>query len=111
MAFRYRAPLYREESEITEIALGTDVATQRAQQILAKAQELAAADGETEFADSLTIEEGERPKGRAYLRITADTANGEAVEFGDDGPDTNQARRRILGRAGGVVIFDDSEGD
>lgn len=100
---RYVAPLYREESEIAKIAMESALAQKVAEQVLTKAQQLARAEGETQFAESLHIETGVRPKGRPFIQVVADDPLAERTEFGD----TNTTRRRILGRAAGVTIYSD----
>lgn len=104
MVFKYRAPLYSELAEVAKIAMGTDEAQKVAQAVFEKAQSIAREEGEEQFADSLQLVAGERPKGRPYIRITADDPEAERKEFGD----TNQARLRILGRAAGITIFPDT---
>ena len=71
-----------------------------AEAILPKAVALATAAGETVFAASLRIEDGVRPKGRAFSRVIADDPSATAVEFGAN--DTE--RRRILGEAAGTQV-------
>lgn len=105
MVFRYRAPLYSEGAEIAKIAMESDTAQNVAKAILEKAQELARAAGYDEYADQLRIETGERPRGRPYIRVIADTDDASDIEFGDTGTE----RLRILGRAGNVVIFPDTK--
>lgn len=63
-----------------------------------RAKSLARAEVGSEFADAIRVEEATRPRGRPTARVIADREDGEAVEFGD----TNQERRRILGRAAAV---------
>lgn len=69
-----------------------------AEQILPRAKELAKAAKLPEFAVSLKVEDGTRPKGRPYSRVTADHPDGEKIEWGD----TNTNRRRILGQAANI---------
>jgi len=71
-----------------------------AEAILPKAVALANAAGETAFAESLRVEDGVRPKGRAFSRVIADDASAAAVEFGSNDTD----RRRILGQAAGTQV-------
>ncbi|WP_431980009.1 hypothetical protein [Streptomyces qinglanensis] len=63
-----------------------------------RAKSLARAEVSDEFADAIRVEEDTRPKGRPTARVIADRDDAEAVEWGD----TNQERRRILGRAANV---------
>ncbi len=63
-----------------------------------RAKSLARAEVSEEFAEAIYVEEETRPRGRPTARVIADRDDGEAVEFGD----TNQDRRRILGRAAQV---------
>ena len=63
-----------------------------------RARALARAEVSEEFADAIRVEEDTRPRGRPTARVIADRDDAEAVEFGD----TNQERRRILGRAAHV---------
>ena len=71
-----------------------------AEEILPKAVALATAAGETVFAESLRVEDGIRPKGRAYSRVIADFDGATAVEHGDN----NVERRRILGQAANTQV-------
>lgn len=71
-----------------------------AQQILPAAKALAQQAKLPEYAASLRVEDGVRPKGRSYSRVIADDPNATAVEYGDN--DTE--RRRILGRAANVQV-------
>ncbi|MEV5977490.1 hypothetical protein [Streptomyces sp. NPDC052114] len=63
-----------------------------------RAQALARAEVSDEFAEAIYVEEDIRPRGRPTARVIADREDAESVEFGD----TNQDRRRILGRAAQV---------
>lgn len=105
MPFRYRRPLYSELAEVAKIAMESREAQDVAQKIYDQAKTIAQQEGETQFAENLKIEAGERPKGRPFIRVTADDPEAERIEFGD----TNQARLRILGRAAGVIIFPDTK--
>jgi len=71
-----------------------------AEKILPKAVALATEAGETAFAASLRVEDGIRPKGRAYSRVIADFDGATAVEHGDN----NVERRRILGQAANTQV-------
>jgi len=71
-----------------------------AQQILPAAKALALAAKMPEYAASLRVEDGVRPKGRTYSRVIADDQSATAVEFGDNATQ----RRRILGTAANVQV-------
>lgn len=105
MPFRYQRPLYSELAEVAKIAMESEVAEKVTEAIYDNAKSIAQQEGETQFAENLKIEAGERPKGRPFRRVIADDSEGERKEFGD----TNQARLRILGRAAGVIIFPDTK--
>ncbi|MDT0381431.1 hypothetical protein RM572_21975 [Streptomyces sp. DSM 42041] len=66
-----------------------------ADQVEPRAKSLARTEVSDEFAEAIRVEEDTRPKGRPTARVIADREDAEQVEFGD----TNQERRRILGRA------------
>lgn len=74
-----------------------------ADKIAAKAKAIALKEGLTQYADSIQVTEGQRPKGRGFREVIADTPDGEKREWGD----TDTARLRILGRASGVKVFPD----
>lgn len=73
---------------------------QVAAQIAPQARAIAEGEHLDVFADAITVEDGTRPKGRSFSRVTADDPDAEAHEFGD----TNTQRRRVLGRAAGVAV-------
>lgn len=89
---------------LREVGAIQDALDSTADAVRSRATSDAGAAGETAFAGSLRRESGVRPKGRPYARVIADYEGASAVEFGD----TNKVRRRILGRAAGVTIFNDS---
>lgn len=94
----------------------TDATLKVAETIYATAHADAASQGLTDYAALLKVEQGTRPKGRTYSRVTAqDTQAGEdggappaispsVYEWGSE----QIRRRRILGKAAGVAIFSDS---
>lgn len=86
--------------EASVLAVADPIIEKAAEQILEKARELATEQGFTEYADSLSITEGTRPKGRGFREIIADDPQGEALEWGDN----STVRRRILGQAAGVQV-------
>lgn len=101
MVFKY-VPSREGVGEASVIAAAADDAIQHAAAaILAKAQSLAEGDPAlADFAASLHIETGARPKGRGFARVIADSADAAALEWGDSVTE----RRRILGQAAGVKI-------
>ncbi|WP_263170681.1 hypothetical protein [Streptomyces sp. SCSIO ZS0520] len=67
----------------------------QAEEIVPRARALARAEVGEEFADSITVSEEIRPRGRPTAKVVADRADAEAHEYGD----SSTARRRVLGRA------------
>ncbi|BAU83340.1 phage protein [Streptomyces laurentii] len=67
----------------------------QADEIAPRARALARAEIGDEFADSITVAEETRPKGRPTAKVVADRVDAQAHEYGD----TDTERRRILGRA------------
>jgi hypothetical protein len=65
-----------------------------AEALLPKAEALAKDANLPEYAASLRVEDGTRPKGRPYSRLIADDPAATAHEHGD----THVERRRILGQ-------------
>lgn len=100
MPFKYLPPTFAEGEDLLAMDGVREALHQEAEKRLAVARQLAEADGMSQFASSLRVEDGTRPKGRPYSQVVADDPQGEAVEFGD----TDTERRRILGRAGNVQI-------
>lgn len=72
-----------------------------ADEIAANARTIAAAEKHPAFANAIRVEVSTRPKGRGEVKVIADLADGEKVEFGDN----STSRRRVLGRAAGVSIY------
>ncbi|GAB2732760.1 hypothetical protein [Streptomyces bullii] len=68
---------------------------ERAEEIVPRARALARAEISEDFADSITVSEEIRPRGRPTAAVVADRPDAEAHEYGDTGTE----RRRILGRA------------
>lgn len=97
-AGRYVPPTWREGTEILQLDGVRKALHQTAEKIAPRAKSIARSEGFDEFAASITVEDGTRPKGRPYSYVLADTPEGERREYGD----SNTGRRRILRRAGGV---------
>lgn len=86
--------------EASVLAVAEPLIQAAAEQVLQRAKEIAESEGLAEYAATLRIVTGVRPKGRGYRQILADDPSGEKYEWGDD--DTE--RRRILGQAAGVTV-------
>lgn len=106
MVFKY-LPSYGGVGEVSQIAAeaSDDVIAEVAQKVLEEAIRLARDAGLDDYASSLRVDTGARPKGRGFRRVIADDDNATAVEHGDSDND----RLRILGRASGVNVFPDAE--
>ncbi|MFJ2514695.1 hypothetical protein ACIQJX_35005 [Streptomyces griseoviridis] len=66
-----------------------------ADEIVPRARALARAEISEEFADSITVSEEIRPRGRPTAKVIADREDAEAHEYGS----SSTERRRVLGRA------------
>ncbi|MDX2539797.1 hypothetical protein PV437_42590 [Streptomyces scabiei] len=81
--------------EVMQSAPVRDALRESAEEIVPRARALARAEIGDEFAESITVSEEIRPRGRPTAKVVADRADAEAHEYGD----STTARRRILGRA------------
>jgi hypothetical protein len=105
MVLKY-VPSFKGIGETSVIAAAADDAIQEAaHKILSEAVRLAEEAHEDDFAASLHVDTGARPKGRGYARVVADSPDAESVEWGD----SNKDRRRILGQAAGIKIYPDEQ--
>ncbi|MER7967784.1 hypothetical protein ABTX35_02005 [Streptomyces sp. NPDC096080] len=66
-----------------------------ADEIVPRAKALARAEISDEFADSITVSEEIRPRGRPTAKVLADREDAAAHEYGT----SSTERRRVLGRA------------
>ncbi|MFE9920465.1 hypothetical protein ACFYQA_02425 [Streptomyces sp. NPDC005774] len=67
----------------------------KADEILPRAKALARSEVGEEFADSITVSEEIRPRGRPTAKVIADREDASDHEYGS----SNTDRRRVLGRA------------
>ncbi len=95
-------PDYEGIGELMRSPVVTDALAEQAHAVYVRARDDATSAGETGFAAALRVEVGVRPKGRPYATVIADDPAAGAVEFGSS---SHPVRRRILGRAAGVVIY------
>lgn len=68
---------------------------EKAEEILPRAKALARSEISDEFADSITISEEIRPRGRPTAKVIADREDASDHEYGS----SSTERRRVLGRA------------
>lgn len=67
----------------------------KAEEIVPRAKQIARTEIGDDFADSITVSEEIRPRGRPTAKVIADREDAEAHEYGT----SNTDRRRVLGRA------------
>lgn len=68
---------------------------EKAEEILPRAKAMARAEISEEFADSITVSEEIRPRGRPTAKVLADREDASDHEYGS----SSTERRRLLGRA------------
>jgi hypothetical protein len=84
--------------EVQQLPVVRAALSARSRPIAARARSIAAGQGSRAIADSITTEDGTRPKGRSYSRVVSRPT----AEVQRDRTATPTARRRVLARAADI---------